>query len=49
LHTLKEHGYLAKLDSNGLLPEMLEKCTPHLDYIAVDMKTSPELYLKLKA
>ncbi len=46
---LKEHGYLVKLDSNGLLPEMLEKCIPHLDYIAVDVKTSPELYPKLKA
>ena len=46
---LKEHGYLVKLDSNGLLPEMLELCIPYLDYIAVDVKTSPELYPKLKA
>lgn len=46
---LKEHGYLVKLDSNGLLPEMLEKCIPHLDYVAVDVKTSPELYPKLEA
>jgi pyruvate formate lyase activating enzyme len=46
---LKEHGYLVKLDSNGLLPEMVEKCILHLDYIAVDVKTSPELYPKLKA
>jgi pyruvate formate lyase activating enzyme len=49
LRMLKEHGYLVKLDSNGLLPEMLEKCILHLDYIAVDVKTSPELYPKLKA
>lgn len=39
--TLKENSYLVKLDSNGLLPDMLEKCVPHLDYIAVDVKTSP--------
>jgi pyruvate formate lyase activating enzyme len=49
LHTLKEHGYLVKLDSNGLLPEIMENCIPHLDYVAVDVKTSPELYPKLKA
>jgi pyruvate formate lyase activating enzyme len=46
---LKEHDYLVKLDSNGLLPEMLEKCLPDLDYVAIDVKTSPELYPKLKA
>lgn len=46
---LKEHDYLVKLDSNGLLPEMLERCLPHLDYVAIDVKTSPELYPRLKA
>ena len=47
LRKLKKHGYLVKLDSNGLLPDMLEKCVPHLDYIAVDVKTSLKLYPKL--
>ena len=47
IQTLKEHGYKIKLDSNGLNPEILKKCIPHLDYIAVDVKTSPELYPKL--
>ena len=49
IKTLKEHGYTVKLDSNGLLPEILKKCIPHLDYIAVDVKTSPELYPRLGA
>jgi len=47
IQTLKEQGYKIKLDSNGLNPEMLKKCIPHLDYIAVDVKTSPKLYPKL--
>ena len=47
IKTLKENDYKVKLDTNGLLPEILEKCSPHLDYIAVDVKTSPELYPKL--
>jgi len=46
---LKEHNYLVKLDSNGLLPEMLNKCLPYLDYVAIDVKTSPALYKRLKA
>ena len=46
---LKEKGYRVKLDSNGLLPETLEKCLPHLDYVAVDVKTSPQHYPELRA
>ncbi len=46
---LKENNYLVKIDSNGLLPEMLEKCIPYTDYFAIDVKTAPELYKKLKA
>ena len=46
---IKEQGYKIKLDSNGFNPEMLKKCIPHLDYVAVDVKTSPELYPKLGA
>jgi pyruvate formate lyase activating enzyme len=40
---------LVKFDYNGLLPEMPEKYLPHLDYAAIDVKTSTELYPKLKA
>ncbi len=39
-----ETGLLIKLDTNGSLPSMLEKVLPHLDYIAMDLKTSPEKY-----
>lgn len=49
LHTLKELGYSVKLDSNGILPEVLRECILHLDYVAVDVKTSPDLYSKLGA
>ncbi len=44
----KELGYTVKLDTNGLLPDRLEELfktketTP--DYIAVDVKTSPDKY-----
>lgn len=44
----KELGYKVKLDTNGLLPERLEKLifTSKLkpDFIAMDLKTSPDRY-----
>ncbi len=48
----KSLGYKVKLDTNGLLPDRLEKLfekeetTP--DYIAVDLKTNPDNYSLLK-
>ena len=33
-----------KLDSNGLNPEFLEKVADFVDYFAIDIKTTPELY-----
>ena len=49
LAKLKEQGFNVKLDSNGFNPETLEACIPYLDYIAMDIKTSPELYPSLGA
>ncbi len=47
LKRLKEHGYKVKLDSNGLLPDELERCLPYVDYVAVDVKTSLNRYTEL--
>jgi len=46
---LKSLGYKTKLDSNGMRPAILEKSLAHLDYVAIDVKTSPDLYPRLKA
>ncbi|MBD3171120.1 anaerobic ribonucleoside-triphosphate reductase activating protein [Candidatus Bathyarchaeota archaeon] len=46
---LKTRGYKVKLDSNGMLPEVIEQAIPFLDYMAVDVKTSRKLYSKLEA
>jgi pyruvate formate lyase activating enzyme len=39
-----ETGLCIKLDTNGSLPDRLEKVIPLLDYIAMDLKTSPGKY-----
>jgi len=49
LSRLKALGYKTKLDSNGMRPEVLEKSLAHLDYVAVDVKTSLDLYPRLGA
>jgi len=46
---LKEKGFKVKLDTNGLDSQMLEACLPYLDYVAVDLKTSPQKYALLGA
>jgi pyruvate formate lyase activating enzyme len=38
-------GYKIKLDTNGMLPEMVRKIS--FNYIALDVKTSPNLYKDL--
>ena len=38
-----------KLDTNGCFPDILEECLGHVDYIAMDLKTSPEKYRRLGA
>ena len=49
LTKLKERGFLVKLDTNGFYPEVLEECLPFVDYVAMDVKTSPEKYRLLGA
>ncbi len=46
---LKENGFDLKLDTNGMLPDVLNACLPYLDYIAMDIKTSPSRYPDLGA
>ena len=49
LDKLKQNGFVTKLDTNGFYPDVLERCIPYLDYIAVDIKTLPERYKLLGA
>jgi len=46
LERIKDKGLLVKLDTNGTDPEMLERIVGRglVDYIAMDVKTSPENY-----
>lgn len=44
LKRLKEKGFAVKLDTNGLNAKVLEECLPYVDYVALDLKTSPEKY-----
>ncbi|KMQ51414.1 Ribonucleotide reductase of class III (anaerobic), activating protein [Chitinispirillum alkaliphilum] len=44
---LKNMKLRVKIDTNGLLPEMIEKTSP--DYLALDIKTVPEKYRLLGA
>ncbi|MCW4020096.1 MAG: anaerobic ribonucleoside-triphosphate reductase activating protein [Candidatus Bathyarchaeota archaeon] len=46
---LKEKGFSVKLDTNGFFPQTLERCLPHVDYVAMDMKTCLEKYKMLGA
>src|SRR5208337_3621204 len=49
LKRLKEGGFMVKLDTNGLNPLALEECLPYVDYVALDVKTSPGKYGRLGA
>ncbi len=46
IRKVKEMGYLVKLDTNGYKPDVLEELLGEglLDYVAMDIKTSPERY-----
>ncbi|NLI92496.1 MAG: anaerobic ribonucleoside-triphosphate reductase activating protein [Peptococcaceae bacterium] len=41
---IKEHGFKVKLDTNGSNLERLKDAAPYLDYIAMDIKASPDKY-----
>jgi len=45
IHEIQALGLKVKIDTNGTLPESLKKIRP--DYIAMDIKTSPEKYYLL--
>jgi pyruvate formate lyase activating enzyme len=49
LAKLKERGFMVKLDTNGCFPDTLQECLPYVDYVAMDIKTSPEKYKLLGA
>ena len=49
LEKLKQGGFQVKLDTNGFYPEVLEQCLAHVDYVALDVKTSLEKYALLGA
>lgn len=49
LKKLKERGFAVKLDTNGLNAKILKECLPHVDYVALDVKTSLEKYRLLGA
>ncbi len=49
LKRLKERGFATKIDTNGFFPDVLKKCLPYLDYVALDVKTSLEQYWLLGA
>lgn len=46
IETIKQEGFLVKLDTNGSQPEKLEKLFQKnlLDFVAMDIKSSPEKY-----
>jgi pyruvate formate lyase activating enzyme len=46
---LKERGFMVKLDTNGFFPDVLQECLGIVDYVAMDIKTSPEKYKLLGA
>ena len=49
LEKLKRRGFQVKLDTNGFYPDVLEQCLAHVDYVALDVKTSLEKYKLLGA
>ncbi len=40
----KETLLLVKLDTNGTFPERLQQALPYVDFVAMDLKTSPKKY-----
>lgn len=41
---LKNRGFNTKLDTNGCFPNILQECLPMVDYLAMDIKTTPKKY-----
>jgi len=49
LKRLKEKRFAVKLDTNGFCPQVLEECLSYVDYVALDVKTSLDKYVRLGA
>jgi len=49
LKKLKDRGFTVKLDTNGFDSRLLEECLQHVDYVALDVKTSLKKYVSLGA
>lgn len=49
LRKIKEKGFAVKLDTNGFDSRMLGACLPYVDFVALDVKTSPQKYALLGA
>ena len=49
LKRLKESEFTIKLDTNGFFPHVLTECLAHVDYVALDIKTSLSKYAQLGA
>ena len=49
LEKLNKQGFKVKLDTNGCYPEVLEQCLAHVNYVALDLKTSLGKYKLLGA
>lgn len=47
LHDIKSRNYKIKLDTNGLLLRENENLLKDIDYLALDVKTSPNLYIDI--
>jgi pyruvate formate lyase activating enzyme len=46
LRRIKEETHLSvKLDTNGTFPERLKRALPFVDFVAMDLKSSPEKYI----
>ena len=41
---VKSLGFLIKLDTNGSMPKALQDVIGHIDFVAMDIKNSPEKY-----
>lgn len=44
LRFFRDFGFAVKLDTNGSNPELLKKCLPLVDYVAMDLKTAVDDY-----
>lgn len=44
IHFLRAYGWAIKLDTNGSMPEVVQRCLPLVDYVAMDIKAGPDGY-----